>query len=765
MPSYTFHSLSDADFEELCRDLLQASLQLRLQSFTKGRDGGIDLLNTSRDGDTVVQCKHYCRSDFSKLKSKIERGEVPKLKKLQPKRYILCTSIGLTPDNKKTLVEILKPYCRSTDDIFGCDDLNGLLRDYPKVETAHHKLWLTSTAVLRRILKNGAAVWNEMEEDEIAHKLALYVQTAAFDDAMEILSKFRYCIVSGIPGIGKTTLAQILVTRFVDDGYELVTAREDVREALDQLDSKRKQVIYFDDFLGRSSLGERLSKNEDEGILRLLKTASRAKNKRIILTTREYILTDAQQKYERLSGPELELAKCIVELAKYTRGNRARILYNHLYFSDVPKACINSLLSQQRYQKVIDHPNFSPRIIEWMTMGMGRANVAPSQFADEFVANLNNPNRIWEHAFESHLTPEARCLLHVLATMSQRVDFDDLEIAWNACLPSSDHLGAPGEIRLKYERTLKQLDGSFISTERVGSMIAVSFHNPSVKDFVRARIGVSSQLAGELLASARYFTQIEALMGLQKDGKHSVIATGLIGDSVALRTAIRRTIGVRSPSLRLDFSWKRFERGWFNHGERFSNIASWATDLCKPELLDDACQLLLELDNQGKVSITISFTEFMETLIQSNRRNSWHDDLIQKLVERIDRTLEDTDDWRTWGKFVIQHERSIDVGDRSELDSLVKKFCEIDAYVIVSSVGSSSDIESWASELEGVGSAWGIDISKTLEYMSNQANERRSEERPEPDGDKYERPSIRHDEVDSDDAIGRLFDSLRASHH
>jgi hypothetical protein len=340
------------------------------------------------------------------------------------------------------------------------------LRDNPEIETAHHKLWLTSSAVLRRILKNGTAVWNEMEEDEIAHKLALYVQTATFDDAMVILSKFRYCIISGIPGIGKTTLAQILVTRFVDEGYELVAAREDVKEALDQLESNKRQVIYFDDFLGRSNLGERLSKKEDEGILRLFKMASHAKNKRVILTTREYILTEARQKYERLSGPELELAKCILELASYTRGNRACILYNHLYFSEVPKSCITSLLSHQRYRTIIDHPNFSPRIIEWMTMGMGRADVTSSRFADAFVASLDHPHRIWEHAFESHLTAEARCLLHVLATMPQSVDFEDLEIAWCASLPTSSQLGAPGEIRLKYERTLKQLDGSFIITER-----------------------------------------------------------------------------------------------------------------------------------------------------------------------------------------------------------------------------------------------------------------------------------------------------------
>jgi len=37
MSTYTFHSLSDADFEDLVRDLLQESLKMRFQPFAKGR--------------------------------------------------------------------------------------------------------------------------------------------------------------------------------------------------------------------------------------------------------------------------------------------------------------------------------------------------------------------------------------------------------------------------------------------------------------------------------------------------------------------------------------------------------------------------------------------------------------------------------------------------------------------------------------------------------------------------------------------------------
>ena len=192
MPAYTFHGLSDADFEDLARDLLQAQLGLRLQSFTQGKDDGIDLLNASRRGDTIVQCKHYWRSGSSALKRSIERDELPKIRKLHPGRYILCTSVGLTPKNKRDLARILKPYCRTTADILGLEDLNGLLRDHPHIERTHHKLWLTSVAVLERVLRNGAMVWNELERKQMERKLSLYVQTSAFEQAMKILNAHNY---------------------------------------------------------------------------------------------------------------------------------------------------------------------------------------------------------------------------------------------------------------------------------------------------------------------------------------------------------------------------------------------------------------------------------------------------------------------------------------------------------------------------------------------------------------------------------------------
>jgi len=126
-----------------------------------------------------------------------------------------------------------------------------------------------------------------MTKEDIQRKMSLYVQTDAYGAALGILAKSHYCVLSGIPGIGKTTLAQVLVTRLMDDGYELIAVRDDIQEAFDALDVTKKQVVYYDDFLGQSSISERLGKNEDRGIVRLLTESRRAKNLKVIFTTRE----------------------------------------------------------------------------------------------------------------------------------------------------------------------------------------------------------------------------------------------------------------------------------------------------------------------------------------------------------------------------------------------------------------------------------------------------------------------------------------------
>lgn len=148
---YDFSTLSHVDFENLARDLIGAALELRFEAFAEGPDDGMDGRHATADGATILQAKHYRRSPFTVLKSKMAK-ERPKIDRLEAQRYILVTSTPLTPKNKAILAELIGPSLKNSSDIFGPGDLNALLRKYPTIEKAHQKLWDGSTTVLEQVV-------------------------------------------------------------------------------------------------------------------------------------------------------------------------------------------------------------------------------------------------------------------------------------------------------------------------------------------------------------------------------------------------------------------------------------------------------------------------------------------------------------------------------------------------------------------------------------------------------------------------------------
>lgn len=106
--AYDFSSLSHNEFEDLARDLIGREIAMRFETFPEGRDDAMDGRHASANGNTILQAKHYYRSGFSALKSKM-KSERAAIDRLAPKRYILVTSASLTPKNKAILAEIIGP--------------------------------------------------------------------------------------------------------------------------------------------------------------------------------------------------------------------------------------------------------------------------------------------------------------------------------------------------------------------------------------------------------------------------------------------------------------------------------------------------------------------------------------------------------------------------------------------------------------------------------------------------------------------------------
>jgi hypothetical protein len=151
---------------------------------------------------------------------------------------------------------------------------------------------------------------------------------------------------------------------------------------------------------------------------------------RAVLTTREYILEEAKHHSEKLRRCGLESGKCVLRLEGFTREHRAQILYNHLYYSDLPQACIELLVETGAHRKIVDHPNYNPRLIEWMTGAWSKRLPAASMYPVRCLEGLSNPGEIWAEAYRSQLVRGGRELLLALASASCPLPIEVLRALW-----------------------------------------------------------------------------------------------------------------------------------------------------------------------------------------------------------------------------------------------------------------------------------------------------------------------------------------------
>ena len=511
MPNYDFLNLSPFDFEELTRDLLQKYYDIYFESFTTGRDKGIDLrCSKASNNDLIVQCKKY--NNYSSLKSSLKE-EYQKVKILNPKKYVLSTSVGLTPLNKDEIVQIFNGYIKETSDILGKNDLNNLLGQYPEIEKQHFKLWLSSTNILHKLIHNDIINRSEFEEEKIRKEINIYVQNDSFIEAINILNDHNYVLISGIPGIGKTILARILIYNYLLKDFELVEISSDIDEAELLYDRGKKQLFYYDDFLGRNFLEESLKKNEDSRLIRFIEKIKNGSNKRLIMTTREYILSQAKLKYEIFADSNLEIAKCILDLEKYSKLIRARILYNHLFYSNLSAGYIHALLIDKSYLKIIDHPNYSPRIIQFMTDKSKIDRISEREFFDFFIRNLNNPTNIWGHSFEGQISKSSKYLLYIMLVSNDQILEEDLEKSFLVFYKNESSKFNFEINRGDFINSLKELENTFLKISKVqrgrsyglanrnSPTNLIEFQNPSIRDFLVNKVKNNLNLLSSLIDS------------------------------------------------------------------------------------------------------------------------------------------------------------------------------------------------------------------------------------------------------------------------
>jgi hypothetical protein len=764
MPSYDFRALSPIDFEGLVRDLLQEELALTLESFKTGKDLGIDFrFARDKDKTLVVQCKHYVESGFEILYRVLVSKELKKITALKPCRYIVATSVPLSPAQKDAITNALSPYVRDSSDVFGKEDINNLLGKFPHIERQTIKLWLSSLPILKEVLHAGVYNMSREELSRIKEHALLYVQNKSFDEAAHILEQHNFCVIAGIPGIGKTILAEMLVLNYSRAGYEVVKVSEDMAEAWKLVQPQERRVFYYDDFLGQTSFSEKLNKNEDQRIIDFIHTVRKSAGVKLILTTREYILQQTYQQYEKLDREGFGAEKCVIDLAKYTRMNRAKILFNHVYFSALPARYRHCLLQDKRYLTIIDHPNFSPRIVQLLTDHARLREVPPSDYMTLFIDSMDNPLTIWQHAFANHLSQAARNLLLLLVSMPYEAFLDDVESAYQAYnLAYSKHFGSAMEPP-DFQSALKELDGDFLAYEREGTNILVRYQNPSVRDFVKQYLTRARTEMDLLIEAIVFFEQLNLLWSWKDEGGgRSAVRRTCQKDPVWATSMMRRAM--TCPPCRVirvsRAGVTRREHWPLSLEARVALVAKIGTDCCE-SLLDLVQETLLRLE--------------------SGMRDSAFDrDGVADIVQAVASHAEAGVEWAfaftnvAWEALLAEPELSDDLHPLCRLvkncPTLLPEGTLERVKEVLSSVAESIASGEWdldadglreeAESLESLARDVGVDIESDLRVIREQADELEQESGRYDEDMEFSSSSSSEDDSVDDDEIASMFSTL-----
>lgn len=487
--AYDFRALSPTDFEDLVGSLLNEELNLRMENFGRGPDQGIDLrFALAKKGKGIVQAKHLVDSGFSALLQTLKK-ERPKIDALAPKRYILATSVPMTPARKDKIIEALAPHLTDPADIFGQEDLNALLAKHGDVERRFYKLWITSTNVLEKVLHNATFVSSADEAERIERVVKIYVDTGALQAALDLLQAKRLLIISGAPGVGKSTLARILTWHFISADWELISV-DSFDAALSVFDKYKKQVFFFDDFMGQIRLSPTKIDQTDEKLLRFIDRVQRAEHSIFILTSREYILRQAQFESEKIASPKVDLRTYTINIEAYHRAARAKILYNHVYYSEAGKEYKSKIIEDLFYMKMINHDNFSPRLIEALTSPEVIESIPVSEYRKWIIDNLDHPIMLWKTPFEAHLSRAGRNLIIAMFFEEDGVEIERLKFAFGRVHARISKRHNVATDAIDFARAIKETEGTFLNI----SNGRASFPNPSLRDFLDQTLSGSSEV-------------------------------------------------------------------------------------------------------------------------------------------------------------------------------------------------------------------------------------------------------------------------------
>lgn len=530
-----YANLNDVEFEYLCQDIMSKILDMNLRRFAAGRDGGIDLADSTYKPKIIVQVKHYFKTDVSGLIHSLAK-EVKKVEELKPKQYYICCSKELSAKKISELYLMFSHYMDSDKNIITLNEIEDFLTDVANndILRRHYKLWIYSTNILQSIHNNDIFIDCESLLSSINREEKYFVQTSAYDHALNCLAKHKTLFLTGDPGVGKTVTSKMLILNYAAKDYRVryttdVTDLAALKRAITQ-DRNAKEVILLDDCFGQAYFEMKASQGTE--LLSLIRFVNASKNKLLILNSRITIFQEARIKTPELvnSFENKEFKVQIINMSAMSDLEKAKILYNHMYFHTKNEDYFKAIKINKNYIEIIQHKNYNPRIIEFVSNPNRYSEVSASEYYKYVKQCLDNPHMVWDNEYEERIQVVDRCFLMTLFSLSNTSV--SCELVKKCFLYRVQNLEGIDTTINQFERSLKRLQDSFVKIVDEKGCKKLSMLNPSINDYLNSKLEGNSLERKSILESAVTIQQYERLLSKEKadDKIYSFFKTGKIAD-------------------------------------------------------------------------------------------------------------------------------------------------------------------------------------------------------------------------------------------
>jgi hypothetical protein len=422
---------------------------------------------------------------------------------------------------------------RSPGDVHGVHEIVALLRQHPGIVRRHLRLWLASSAVLGSLLNRDVLVRSRALAGEIDESLRVFVPHPGQEHARRLLDERHSCLIVGPPGAGKTTLAHVLLADHQAEGFTIIEATNRLDDVHRMWDDDERQIFFVDDFVGQTALDTGAARVANQNLPRLLRMIAESATKRLVLTSRNYLVKQAREHHERLDARKLDPYGCTVDATALSTEIRAEIFYNHIYFSALDRQQREQLAEPSIYRAIIRHRNYSPRLLEHAIAEIVEFPAEKNEnVAATILRNLENPAHLWERLIEEVLEADELGLVLTLYTANRSADHDLLREAWRA------HLGpaAGSDADRRFRRALRRLEPVIVKLDDG----RVEFSNPSIIDFLHGHLAKHPELVGTLADSAVFLDQLVTIWAAANAWRRQALLAAVVSQADRLRDAVLR---------------------------------------------------------------------------------------------------------------------------------------------------------------------------------------------------------------------------------